>query len=538
MKFLRNLSPFLLTGLLLSAAWPDWGFTPLMFIALVPMIFGAIKISSSQERNRGWKVFLNSYLGFVLFNLLTTYWIKYAHWSGLAAVCVFNASLMAFVFLAAHKISLRLGWKKVLITLPFMWLSFEAFHQDWDMSWTWLTFGFSFAKHPEWVQWYEWLGAPGGTLWVWIVNILFYRLYIHYVEHKNVKAIIRPALSILTLLIVLPILLSYWRYNTYKLPEEKVEVVVVQPNFDAYTEKFDLPQNIQVDRFMRLAADKATKNTRLIVGPETMLSDNVEEDNLQYHPDIRMLFDFKINYPNADILLGASTYRTYLNPKKVPSTARKYENHEAWYDIYNAALYFREAPQPLPYHKSRLVVGVEHFPFSTVLKPLLSKAVGDFGGTTGTHGVQKERTVFTHSNGDIATSPVICFESVFGGFVAEFVRNGADFLCVITNDDWWDNTAAHRQHLHYARLRAVENRRSIARSANTGISAIINERGDILQSLPYRKAGALVGEVGINKELTFYSKTGDLLFRVALFITFFMALYALSFKLRGKRLGD
>ncbi len=533
---LQKIAPFLLTGLLLSAAWPDWGFEPLMFVALVPMIYGTIQISKSDSKRKGTQIFLFSYLGFALFNLLATYWIQYAHWTGLAAVCVFNASLMALVFWGAHRVSIRLGWQKTLLTLPFFWLTFEAFHQDWDMSWTWLTFGFSFAKHPEWVQWYEWLGAPGGTLWVWITNLLMYKIFTNHILTKNYTQAAKAFAFVIVVIIGLPIVLSYLRYHTYQESTDKIEVVVVQPNFDAYDEKFDLPQSIQVERFIGLALDKATRNTRLFVGPETMLPENIEEANLQYHPDIRMLYTFKKNFPSADILLGASTYKTFMNINEVPVTARKYDNHDAWYDLYNAALYFKEEPQPFPYHKSRLVVGVEHFPFSTVLKPLLSKAVGDFGGTTGTHGVQEERTVFTHSSGDFATSPVICFESVFGGFVGEFVRNGADFLCIITNDDWWDNTAAHLQHLHYARLRAVENRRSVARSANTGISAFINERGDILQSLPYREAGALRGEVTINKRLTFYSKSGDVIFRMAVFITLFMVLYAIAFRLRGKKI--
>ena len=102
--------------------------------------------------------------------------------------------------------------------------------------------------------------------------------------------------------------------------------------------------------------------------------------------------------------------------------------------------------------------------------------------------------------------------------------NGADFLAIVTNDAWWNNTQGHKQHLSYARLRAIETRRDIARSANTGISAFINAKGEITKSLVYDTQGALAGSVTLNEKQTFYVLAGDYIARIAIFIALFVFL--------------
>jgi apolipoprotein N-acyltransferase len=131
---------------------------------------------------------------------------------------------------------------------------------------------------------------------------------------------------------------------------------------------------------------------------------------------------------------------------------------------------------------------------------------------------------------------VICYESIYGEFIGRFVRNGAELIFVITNDGWWGDTPGHRQHFSFSRLRAVETRRSIARSANTGISAFINQRGDVLQESEYWVPAVLKQSMNANSNITFYSMNGDYLARIASFISVMLLLIAISMRLRnGKR---
>ena len=149
----------------------------------------------------------------------------------------------------------------------------------------------------------------------------------------------------------------------------------------------------------------------------------------------------------------------------------------------------------------------------------------DLGGTVAMKTTQEEREVLYFED-SLGTAPIICYESVYGEYVTGYVENGANFLSIITNDAWWGDTQGHQQHLSYASLRAIENRRYVARSANTGISAIINSRGDILKTLSYEERGSISGRVGIQNELTFYSKYGDYLARIAQFLALFIFLFS------------
>jgi len=184
------------------------------------------------------------------------------------------------------------------------------------------------------------------------------------------------------------------------------------------------------------------------------------------------------------------------------------------------------------YHKSKLVVGVENFPFKSILKPIIGSIMLDMGGTVASRVTQKYRTVFPHHSKPISAAPIICYESIYGSFVSDYVKAGATFLAVISNDAWWDNTEGHRQLLQYTQLRAIETRREIARSANTGISALINAKGEIMKQLPYGEKGVLTGSIFSRKEMTFYTKYDDILNRWALFIFGLLSLTAISGRLK------
>ena len=119
---------------------------------------------------------------------------------------------------------------------------------------------------------------------------------------------------------------------------------------------------------------------------------------------------------------------------------------------------------------------------------------------------------------------------MYGEFVTGYIKKGANFLTIITNDAWWDRTQGHMQHLSYAKLRAIETRRSIARSANTGVSAFINEKGEVMSTLAYEIKGTLKGVITINDKKTFYVQYGDYIARIAVLIAGLIILFAIARK--------
>jgi apolipoprotein N-acyltransferase len=223
-------------------------------------------------------------------------------------------------------------------------------------------------------------------------------------------------------------------------------------------------------------------------------------------------------FPKLTVVIGASTYRQYGPGEKRSSTARKFTQDEGYYDSYNTALQLDSRTDSIQtYHKSRLVPGVEKMPYPAIFG-FLEKFAIDLGGMSGSLGREPAPKVF-FARDTIGVAPIICYESVYGDYVAGYVKKGAGLLFIITNDGWWGNTPGHRQHLVYGRLRAIEMRRSLARSANTGISCFYNQRGDILQPTRYWEEDVISRKININHDLTFYARYGDYVAKMALIFT-------------------
>ena len=148
------------------------------------------------------------------------------------------------------------------------------------------------------------------------------------------------------------------------------------------------------------------------------------------------------------------------------------------------------------------------------------------GGTAGQLGIGKSAEPFSHNG--IKIAPAICYEGLYGDFMGEFVRNGAQIFSVVSNDGWWGDTPGYKYLFAYCRLRAIEHRRDVARSANTGISGFINSRGDALQTLDWDKKGVIVEQLRLNDKMTFYTRHGDYLGRLSLYVALLCLLYTVA----------
>jgi apolipoprotein N-acyltransferase len=165
----------------------------------------------------------------------------------------------------------------------------------------------------------------------------------------------------------------------------------------------------------------------------------------------------------------------------------------------------------------------------------LRKIFINLGGASGSLGSQEEASVFVSADGT-KIAPVICYESVFGEYITSYVKKGSELIFIITNDGWWKNTPGYKQHMSFARLRAIETRRSIARSANTGISCFINQRGDVLQPTGWWVDAAIKQQLNASNKITFYVKHGDYIARISLLISVLLVLYLISNSfLKGKK---
>ncbi|RAV28887.1 apolipoprotein N-acyltransferase [Sinomicrobium soli] len=521
----NNLILALSSGLLLAAGWPVYGIPLLLFVAFVPLLLAERNIRLSGTGRKGLKVFGHAYLTFLIWNAVTTWWIWYSTAFGMFFAILVNTLLMTLVFWGYHLLARKLPPKIHLVFLPALWISFEKFHLNWDFSWPWLNLGNAFSEYPAWIQWYEYTGTFGGSLWIWMVNIGLFAAVWSFRESGH-KSRLARGVGKNVLLVALPVIVSLLMYHRYEMPEKSMEVVVLQPNIDPYSEKYEIDNAAMAARLVELASGYADGHTDYVIAPETALSSGADIDGFARSRARYLLQELPRRYPGLDVIVGGDFYRKYPGPGKPTPTANRIGG--GWYDAYNAAVQIDNTDNLQFYIKSKLVVGVENLPFKAVLEPLLGNIMIDLGGTVVSRATQPEPSVFTGKAGKAA--PIICYESIYGEYVAGYVRKGADFLTVITNDGWWSNSQGHKQHLSYARLRAIETRRSVARSANTGISAFINPRGDVLQTLAYASEGALKGKVVLNEEQTFYVRYGDLIARISVLVAGLLVLYGIGRK--------
>ena len=510
-----------LSGILLGVGFPDIIPVPwLMFIGFVPLLIVEREVAEARKGAARGEVMRYAYNTFVLWNVITTYWVaNTAFVAGVFAIWV-NALLMCIPFVLYHQtrqVMPKLGYLAFIA----YWLVFEYIHLRWELTWPWLTLGNSFAEFPSWVQWYEYTGVFGGGLWILGANILALRLWSTWREKAG--SLLRPALRLLAL-IAIPVIVSLVIYTRYEEQGKPRQVVVVQPNFEPHYEKFDIPEGVQIGRFLELSGQAVNEQTDYLVFPETSFG-FVETSSINSYAAVQRIRQYFKDYPKLHIVTGVDAYHVF-RPGEPHSRAVRESvrgpGDTMYYEVLNAAIQISIGSDEVPvYRKSKLVPGPEIFPYSRVfffLKPLVDRLEGTVAGV----GTQPQRSVLSSEAGEIA--PAICYESIFGEYVTGYVRKGAQAIFIMTNDGWWDNTAGHRQHLHFASLRAIEARRDIARSANTGVSAFINQRGDILQATHYDEAAAIKGTIRFNDTITFYVRWGDIIGRIALFAVILLLL--------------
>ena len=510
------------SGLLLALGWPTYGFPLFLFFAFVPLLLAEQHLRLSNVKRKGLSIFSLSYLSFFIWNITTTSWLRHADLFGASFAVFVNSALMALLILLYHKYAKRQSQNRALLFLVVLWISFEKMHLSWEFSWPWLNLGNGFSEFISWIQWYEYTGTFGGTLWVLLLNVLIFKGLLSYRKERS-KQVLKWVLLKSSGLVIIPILISFVILKTYSHDGDSVDVIILQPNIDPYSEKYNMSNLKFSELFFDLANSEITDSTDFVIAPETFFAESTRLKEFDRSLLKNQLKQYVSEHPNVNLLTGISFYDVFKDPKKVRKETNQFD-HDTWYDDYNSAIFINSSDSVAQYNKSKLVVGIENFPYQDILKPIIGDAMIDLGGTVAMKTTQDYRGVFTSSNLKYKAAPIICYESVYGEFVTGYVRNGANFLAIITNDAWWNETQGHKQHLSYAKIRAIETRRDIVRSANTGISAIINAKGDIVSRLGYNEKGVLAGQITTNETMTFYVMAGDYIARISIFVLIFVFL--------------
>ncbi len=531
MNIRKNIFLALTGGLLLGL---PWSVSPLFFVVFVAWLPLLLLENEIRHHPNPYAIFNYAFVSFLLWNIIGTWWITQVQWVGGILIILAHSLLQALVFWLASRI-------RTIVRIPllfpflFLWMGYEHFHLSWDLAWPWLNLGNALATAPKLIQWYEFTGVRGGTLWIILVNFAAFKMYDTYRE-KGPGSIV-PVGALALALFLIPVCGSYLIFQSFEEEGETVNIALIQPNIDPYTEKFD-PQNYarHVEAFFRTADAIVDDETQYLFGPETLIVEQIDERDPTASIYYRNLLEFRKKYPKLNILLGVHSYQK-LGNENIPPGSRFNREKNFYYEAFNTALFLPSGSAAAPqfYHKTKLVPLFERMPFVQYLG-FLGKYSLELGGYTGTYSNRQGSSTFGLPDASISILPIVCYESIFGPYCSRNLPEEKGFICMITNDGWWKNTPGYKHHFNFSPVRAIENRRDFVRVANTGISAIIDARGMVIARTPWWEKTTLKGKIHLRGGQTFFARHGDYLGRISLVLGGFLVLYAGIRKLKRFRI--
>ncbi|MDR3243120.1 MAG: apolipoprotein N-acyltransferase [Elusimicrobiota bacterium] len=483
-----------LTGLLTAFAYPKIDLFFLMWIAFVPLIY--VVLNSSAKRS----FFYGLFCGFIV-NALSIYWlVPMLNFNTQSVITAIIVSSILWLYLALYwgvwslglNVFNKLFSSKWLLCLcgASLWVCLEYIRTYFLTGFPWLLIGYSQYKFPEIIQIAEFCGVYGISFVLIVCNILLYC----WISSKNSKRFVFAALALIIVLSVFGAV----RFDKFKFfGRQEYNVVIVQPSIDQY-KKWDLQYQEDIMRSLNVYAPHAAKkDADLVIFPETVIPYVLSDDSSHFGEIEKMVKEI-----GAFSVLGAV-----------------FEDKDGLY--FNSVFSF--LPNERSYNgihkKNHLVPFGEFVPLRKFLAKFLGvlNALGDFERS-------EDRQVF--SNGRIYLGALICSENFFPDIARDFVLNGAKVLTNHTNDAWFFDTAAPYQHFIMNVFRAVENRKAVLISANSGISGIVEASGKIITMSPVFENGLISSSFLQNDFKSFYTRNGDVFAEFCFIILFIFLIIA------------
>lgn len=477
-------------GLLLGLSFPPVNLSFLSFPAFL-LLFHLVNKTESYKQLAYY-----SYAGFVVWNLIGTYWLMMASLpAGIAAILA-NSVLMTIPLCLGKYFSDK-SKSSIIIALlqTSAWVGYEFLHHNWDLSWTWLAIGNAWSNWIGIIQYISVTGFLGISFWVVLSSALTYQLLL-YKEKRLIYAT-------LTVFILFPL----WSIVTFAIKDidrntaNEVEVAIIQPNHDSYQDYGGMSGLGEVlDSLLSISSKTITQQTDLVIWPENAIDGAIFSNSRT----ASRLADSARSW-NTDFIVGTGLFKTYD-----PNTDELYrgtvQGSGLPYNYFNATLFIRSDGSISDYEKANLVPIVERIPFVEQLAAIDIFDWVDWGSIAG---FGKGNTPNMIETSTYKTPGLICYDSVYPSWIRDFVLNDASFITIITNDGWWGNTSGHLQHFAYARLRAIEFDRWVARSANNGISGVIAPNGEVITKTDYWVRTGFISKIYNRDTATLYTRFGD-----------------------------
>lgn len=517
----RGYALALLSGAMLGCSFPPSSLGMLACFALVPLL-----VALDGVRRLGTTLKL-TYVAMLLFHIITLNWTGgYAHAKDpymmiAGAITMFIHPVFYFLPLGAyHLVRRSLGDRTALVAFPFLWVGYEYSHSLSEWSFPWLTIGNSQSYDITRIQFISATGIWGLSLWILCVNVLAYLLSRSLISRP--KTITRKEVGLLATVAALYVLPAAQGYVYLSGVNERADsgspitVGMIQSNVDPW-DKWSKTGPEMATLYMQmtksLVRSDPAHHPRIVLWPETAIPDYL------LLPRQRPLLDAirkGLDTLDVAVLTGLEHAVIYPDPSRAPKSARTVPGSDIRFDAFNAAAFIQPGVTDIPwYGKIKMVPLAERIPYADMFAFLdfMRWGVGIGGWQIG-----PDTTIFADAVTGARFATIICYESVYPGFVASFVRKGAQFLTLITIDSWWDKMSGAYQHRQFAVFRAIENRRWIARCAVGGISCYIDPYGRTYDATELFTRATLNRTIETSDAMTFYTRYGDWLGEITLFV--------------------
>jgi len=471
-----------LTGVLLVFSFPKAEFSWLAWFALVPLLVACGQKSPLKAGKLAFVAGLVGYGGMI-------YWINivvttYGKLPLLVSICLY---LLLVAYLAAYFFVLfylvrraELRGISVVVSLPILWVGLEFLRSFLLTGFPWASLGYSQYRILPLIQVVDVTGVYGISFLIVLANCVLFLLF-NWILARSSRVFPYRSTAVFLVLIIAVLL-----YGFFLLRQEQVgvplKVALIQGNIDQGI-KWDpafMEETIAI--YERLSRRAAVAGVDLVVWPESAAP-----------------FFFQEPGPPTDRI--TSLARVIQAPLIFGSPA--YDGSGPRRRYFNSAFLVSSAGEVLGRSdKMHLVPFGEYVPLAKLL-PFVHKlvvGVGDFSPGD-------ELASLDIGKGKVGV--LVCFEGIFPELSRSYVRDGAQLLVNITNDGWYGRSSAPYQHLSMSVFRAIENGVPLVRAANTGISAIIDEKGHISQATPLFKEDYCAGEVILSTGGTIYTRIGD-----------------------------
>ena len=368
MSRLKLIGLSLLSGILLGMPWYDCMPNITIFIGFIPLLL--VHDELLRKKVKGISVVFYSSLTFMLWVALSAWWIYNATFFGAVMTVLIASFLMILAFMAFHYTRKIVGDGFGLFSFVVYWIAYEYFFHNSEIQWPWMTLGNGIGESIKSIQWFEFTGILGGSLWILTINLLGYFIYKRLVDKLYKKVL--QLIAVFAVLVLAPLIISNIIYSRYSEKINQANVVIVQPSIDPYNEKFSgLSNEQQMDIMFKLAAENIDSTTDYVICPETAIDDNIWESEIATNSSIVRIKSFVAKHPRVKWVSGLTSLKLYSPEDKVTYTARAYSYGKGFfYDYYNSAVQIDTTNSYPIYHKSKLVVGVEMMPYPKYLKIL------------------------------------------------------------------------------------------------------------------------------------------------------------------------